>query len=189
MAMKAARKANPQLGLVCITASEALRYRAITRERLLQLDVAEQKSVLRQLYADNLSRLDAAIDYCLAHDIRLYRLTSSLFPFADDSMGEDVLEEFGEAIAAKGDEYAYRRLPRYIVIAANDSYLPGRVNFSARSGANVSVLDFLREIELSDGEGYHGHGHDQASGGSLPVERWNELLAKLGFSGEVFAVK
>lgn len=81
------------------------------------------------------------------------------------------------------------RLPRYIVIAANDGYLPNRVNFSARSAAGVSVLDFLREIELSEGEGYHGHGHDQASGGSLPIERWNELLAKLGFSSEVFAVR
>ena len=79
------------------------------------------------------------------------------------------------------------RLPRYIVIAANEGYLPNRVNFSARSRENVSVLDFLREVELSEGEGYHGHGHDQASGGSLPFERWNELLAKLGFSSEVFA--
>ena len=81
------------------------------------------------------------------------------------------------------------RLPKYIVIAANAGYLPNRVNFSARSAANVSVLDFLREIELSEGEGYHGHGHDQASGGSLPIARWNELLAKIGFSSEVFAVR
>ena len=81
------------------------------------------------------------------------------------------------------------RLPNYIVIAANEGYLPNRVNFSARSAANVNVLDFLREIELREGEGYHGHGHDQASGGSLPIERWNELLAKLGFSSEVFAGK
>jgi len=81
------------------------------------------------------------------------------------------------------------RLPRYIVIAANEGYLSNRVNFSARSAANVSVLDFLREIELSEGEGYYGHGHDGASGGSLPVDRWNELLGKLGFGSEVFAVQ
>lgn len=81
------------------------------------------------------------------------------------------------------------RLPRYIVIAANEGYLPDRVNFSARSAANVSVLDFLRKIELREGDGYHGQGHDQASGGSLPFDRWNQLLAKLGFSSEVFAVK
>ncbi len=92
----------PQLGLVCVTASDAVRYRALTRKRLLQLDAAEQKTALRQLYADNLSRLDNAINYCHAHGIRLYRLTSSLFPFADDPLGEDVLSEFSEAIASKG---------------------------------------------------------------------------------------
>ena len=79
------------------------------------------------------------------------------------------------------------RLPGYIVIAANEGYLPNRVNFSARSAANVNVLEFLREIELPEGEGYHGHGHDQASGGSLPLERWNELLAKLGFTQQAKA--
>ncbi len=100
--MNAERKERPQLGLVCVTASDAVRYRAMTRKRLLQFGQAEQKSALRSLYADNLSRLDNAIDYCHAHGIRLYRLTSALFPFADDPIGEDVLEEFGEAIAAKG---------------------------------------------------------------------------------------
>ncbi len=79
------------------------------------------------------------------------------------------------------------RLPKYIVIAANEGYLPGRINFSARSGENINVLDFLRSIELDAGEGSYGHGHDQASGGSLPVARWNELLAKLGFPENVRA--
>jgi single-stranded-DNA-specific exonuclease len=74
------------------------------------------------------------------------------------------------------------RLPKHIVIAANDQYIPDRVNFSARAPQGTNVLQFLRSIELSDGEGNYGHGHDQASGGSLPIERWNELLQKLGFS-------
>jgi hypothetical protein len=74
------------------------------------------------------------------------------------------------------------RLPKYIVMAANDQYLPGRINFSARAPQGTNVLQFLRSIELSEGEGNYGHGHDQASGGSLPVERWNELLQKLGFA-------
>jgi single-stranded-DNA-specific exonuclease len=72
------------------------------------------------------------------------------------------------------------RLPNYIVIAANEGYLPGRVNFSARSNS-VNVLEFLRAQQISEGEGTYGHGHDQASGGSLPNDRWHELLHKLGF--------
>lgn len=74
------------------------------------------------------------------------------------------------------------RLPKYIVIVANDGYLPGRVNFSMRSSSGVNLLDFLGGIDLGEGEGSYARGHDQATGGSLPVERWNLLLEKLGFS-------
>ena len=75
------------------------------------------------------------------------------------------------------------RLPKYIVIAANEGYLPGRVNFSVRSASGINVLEFLREIDLGlpEGEGNYGHGHDQASGGSLPHAYWELFLERLGF--------
>lgn len=73
------------------------------------------------------------------------------------------------------------RLPKYIVIVANDGYLPGRVNFSMRTASDVNLLDFLRAIDLGEGEGSYAHGHDRATGGSLPPARWELLLAKLGF--------
>ncbi|HEV2707365.1 MAG TPA: UV DNA damage repair endonuclease UvsE [Pyrinomonadaceae bacterium] len=94
--------AAPQLGLVCITSSDAVRYRALTRKRLLQLDADEQRETLRRLYADNLARLDAALDFCLARGLRLYRMTSGLFPFADAAEGEPVLAELREQVAAVG---------------------------------------------------------------------------------------
>lgn len=73
------------------------------------------------------------------------------------------------------------RLPKYHVICANTGYMKDRVNFSARSAKGLSVLDFLKSFELSEGEGSFGHGHDQASGGILPPDRWRELLGKMGF--------
>ena len=82
---------QPELGLVCITASDAVRFRTVTRKRLLQLTEIEQEKVLRELYADNLKRLDKAIDFCYANKIKLYRMTSALFPFADTDLGETVL--------------------------------------------------------------------------------------------------
>jgi len=93
---------TPNLGLVCITTSEAVRYRALTRKRLLQLGAEEQRETLRRLYADNLARLSAAIDFCLARGLRLYRMTSGLFPFADAPEGEPVLEELREQVAEVG---------------------------------------------------------------------------------------
>ena len=79
------------------------------------------------------------------------------------------------------------RLPKYIVIVANEGYMPGRINFSARAMADKNVLEFLRGFDLGEGEGHFGHGHDQASGGSLPVARWNLLLEKMGFPPNVRA--
>ena len=93
----------PQLGLVCITASNAVRYRALTRKRLLQLPTSEQQQVLRELYRDNLQRLGTALDYCATHHIQLYRLGSALFPFADVPPGDAVLAEFQEALRQTGD--------------------------------------------------------------------------------------
>ncbi|WP_348233764.1 DHHA1 domain-containing protein [Trichocoleus sp. DQ-U1] len=78
------------------------------------------------------------------------------------------------------------RLPKYIVMVANEGYIPGRVNFSVRTASGINVLDFLKNVDLSPGEGSYGHGHDSASGGSLPVERWNELLTSLGFETKGF---
>lgn len=93
---------QPRLGLVCITTSDAVRYRALTRKRLLQFEEKEQKQMLRELYADNLARLNLALDFCSGRGLQLYRMTSGLFPFADDAVGEDVLEELREQVAKTG---------------------------------------------------------------------------------------
>ena len=93
---------TPELGLVCITASKAVRYRTVTRKRLLQFSEPEQEEMLRNLYQENLQRLNQAIDFCLANDIKLYRLTSNLFPFADTEMGERIVNEFDKELLETG---------------------------------------------------------------------------------------
>jgi UV DNA damage endonuclease len=93
----------PELGLVCITTSDAVRFRTVTRKRLLQLSEIEQETVLRELYADNLKRLDKAIDFCSVNQIKLYRMTSALFPFADTDLGEAVLHSMTEELRKTGD--------------------------------------------------------------------------------------
>lgn len=93
----------PELGLVCITTSDAVRFRTVTRKRLLQLSEIEQETVLRELYTDNLKRLDKAIDFCSVNQIKLYRMTSALFPFADTDLGEAVLHSMTEELRKTGD--------------------------------------------------------------------------------------
>lgn len=93
----------PELGLVCITASPEVRYRALTRKRLLALEPSEQERVLRDLYAENLRRLGGAIEFCHTHHIRLYRLSSATFPFADEPLGAAILTEFADGLRLVGD--------------------------------------------------------------------------------------
>ncbi len=97
-----AQAKSPQLGLVCITVSDEVRFRALTRKRLLSFEPAAQRDLLRTLYADNLARLSSAVDYCVAHAIRLYRMPSSVFPFADTPLGRDLLDEFQQTMARVG---------------------------------------------------------------------------------------
>jgi UV DNA damage endonuclease len=85
---------RPALGLVCITQSDEVRYRTITRTRYLALaDDQTRFEALRVLYQSNLSTLFKAIEYCAQHRIGLYRIPSSIFPMSDliDGIGEEVL--------------------------------------------------------------------------------------------------
>lgn len=92
----------PQLGLVCITASRDVRYRALTRKRLLEHAEDDRRRVLADIYRDNLATLDAALNWCMAEGLKLYRLPSSIFPFADEPIGREVLEDFAGALAGTG---------------------------------------------------------------------------------------
>jgi single-stranded DNA-specific DHH superfamily exonuclease len=73
------------------------------------------------------------------------------------------------------------RLAPKIVIAANDGYLPGRVNFAVRSASNVDLLACLRGLGLGDVEGEFAHGHPRATGGSVPPAEFERLVRALGY--------
>lgn len=117
---------TPRLGLVCITASDEVRYRTITRKRLLQFTTDQQRERLRELYAENLERLDRALSFCQRSRLSLYRMTSALLPFADEPVGERALEEFegrarqiGERASALGIRLVLH--PDQFVVLSSDS--------------------------------------------------------------------
>ena len=114
------------LGLVCITNSEDVRYKTTTRKHLLSLDNAAQVEKLRWIYTENTARLKKAIEFCLANDINLYRMTSALFPFSDEAMGAEILEEFAGDLAEIGTDALNRNLrlvlhPDQFVVLSSDS--------------------------------------------------------------------
>jgi UV DNA damage endonuclease len=59
--------------------------------------------MLRELYTANLQRLNTGLDFCSTSNIRLYRMPSAVFPFADEPVGAAVLTEFREALQTTGD--------------------------------------------------------------------------------------
>ena len=76
-----------------------------------------------------------------------------------------------------------RRLAPRVVVAANDGYLPGRVNFAMRGGEG-SLLALLRSALPEDVVGEVAHGHDRATGGSLPPEDFERVMGALGVPQE-----
>lgn len=114
------------LGLVCITTSDAVRYKTVTRKRLLSFDEVTQIEMLRALYTENVARVEKAVEFCAANEISLYRLTSGLFPFSDEEIGANVLTEFAEPLAETGKKALENGLrivmhPDQFVVLSSDS--------------------------------------------------------------------
>lgn len=136
-----------ELGLVCITLSEAVRFRALTRTRLLKLPPGEQVAVLEALYRENLRRLALACDFCEHHSIRLYRCTSGLFPFADMPDGERVLAGMAPDVRAVGKRFTDRGIrmvlhPDQFVVLQSEA--PEKVENSVKVLAmHAMIFDML----------------------------------------------
>ena len=137
------------LGLVCITNSEAVRYKTVTRKRLLSFDIPTQEEMLRALYRENIVRVNNAVDYCAANNINLYRLTSGLFPFSDEPIGAAILDEFVEQLSVTGDKANENKLrivmhPDQYVVLSSDSDLVIENSFKILK-MHARTLDLLNQ--------------------------------------------
>jgi UV DNA damage endonuclease len=117
---------QPRLGLVCITTSRDVRYRALTRKRLLEHSEDGQRRLLEDIYRDNIQTLDNALRYCEREGISLYRLPSSIFPFSDEPFGLDVLRQFEQTLGRSGRRATERGIrlvmhPDQFVVLSSDS--------------------------------------------------------------------
>ena len=140
---------SPHLGLVCITVSNAVRYRTITRKRLLEHGPAAQQALLDALYRANIETLDNALLYCEREHIALYRMPSSMFPFADDDIGRELLASFAPTLARTGARARERNIrlvmhPDQFVVLSSDS--PGVVANSIKIlQMHADIMDLLAQ--------------------------------------------
>lgn len=122
------KSAHPHLGLVCITFSKQVRFRTMTRTRYLQLTEDQRESALKELYLDNLQRLNGALTFCQENELRLYRISSGLFPLSDmeDQIGANILEEMSAELGKIGQRAASLGIrmvlhPDQFVVLSSDS--------------------------------------------------------------------
>ncbi|MDZ8054384.1 MAG: UV DNA damage repair endonuclease UvsE [Aulosira sp. ZfuVER01] len=118
----------PELGLVCITFDKQVRFRTMTRTRYLKLTPEQRESALRELYQSNLQCLDGALSFCEKNKIRLYRMSSALFPLSDmeDEVGANILEEMSTDLAKIGQRSQALNIrmvlhPDQFVVLSSDS--------------------------------------------------------------------
>jgi UV DNA damage endonuclease len=119
---------EPYLGLVCITSDKQVRFRTITRTRYLKLSVQQREDSLRELYQHNVRCLDGALTFCQQQNIRLYRMTSALFPMSDmeDKIGANILAEMSVdlgKIGQRAENLGIRMVlhPDQFVVLSSDS--------------------------------------------------------------------
>ncbi len=77
------------------------------------------------------------------------------------------------------------RFPKSVVFGVNTGYRPGWVSFSGRAPAGVNLIEFLARHRPPEADTTYGLGHNQASGGSLPVAVWNRWIREIGFGPEM----
>jgi UV DNA damage endonuclease len=157
----------PALGLVCITASPQIRYRTMTRTTYLKLAPEERAERLRELYLSNIEKFLEALSYCAWQGIRLYRVSSQLFPLSDweDGVGAAVLEGLAGELARIGVLATARGVrvvvhPEQFVVLSSDS--------QAVADSAMRVLQgHARQMDLM----------------GLPRSQWSMVLVHGGKSG------
>ncbi len=72
------------------------------------------------------------------------------------------------------------RLAPRVVMAANDGFIPGRVNFAVRCGTELNLLLWLRGLPFTPPpSAEYANGHPRATGGSLPIGAFEALVEVL----------
>lgn len=74
------------------------------------------------------------------------------------------------------------RLPKFVILSANEGYTPGNVHFSVRTRRpGENLLERLRAFREVVSAPELGQGHAEATGGVLPHAQFARLLEALGF--------
>ncbi|MGL4610774.1 MAG: UV damage endonuclease UvsE [Trueperaceae bacterium] len=162
----------PIFGLVCITHSDTIRYRTITRTHYLKFDEAQRRERLAELYSYNLQKLFEALEFCAVQKIYLYRTTANLFPMSDwnDGIGQELLHELQPLMvgfAARAKALGIRVIvhPEQFVVLSSESKTV-RDNSVSILAHQASIFDALG-LPRSSWAAINIHGGKRGRSGEL----------------------
>jgi UV DNA damage endonuclease len=144
---------TPELGLVCITIDKKVRFRTMTRTRYLKLDLHQRETALKELYQHNLQRLHDALSFCAENQMRLYRMSSALFPLSDmeDEIGANILEQMSAELGEIGEKAQFLNIrmvlhpDQYVVLSSDDTKIvETSIKILARHARTLDLLGLPR---------------------------------------------
>lgn len=144
---------SSNFGLVCITYSQEVRYRTITRTRLIQNPLVVQQELLEEIYRSNMCRFEAALKFCKREEIFLYRIPSSIFPFFDEDVGREVMQRLAPDVARLGRQASAGNIrlvmhPDQFVVLSSDS-ANVVVNSIKILQMHANIMDLLQQPRSS----------------------------------------
>lgn len=78
-----------------------------------------------------------------------------------------------------------QRFPTAVIFGVNIGFRAGFVHFAGRAPKGINLVQFLRAHTPAGADGTFGGGHDQASGGALPISLWNPFAIEMGWGPEL----
>lgn len=135
------------LGLVCLTSDKSISFRTVQKTRFDKLGILAQYSVLYDIYSHNKKVLKRALEYCVQSGIKMYRISSEMFPFSDTAVGRQVFKESTIALDNIG-KYAIQNGIRITCHPAQFVTLVSESTSSIRNSvdsllAHATVLDYM----------------------------------------------
>lgn len=78
-------------GLVCLTKDKSISFKTITKKKFDSLSHIQKTQKLNEIYTKNLETFKKAIEFCNRNDIKMYRMSSNMFPFGDTDLGREIM--------------------------------------------------------------------------------------------------
>jgi UV DNA damage endonuclease len=172
-----------RLGLVCLFIEEPIKFRSATARVLGRSNRKEQLALLSEICLDNALSLRQALEYCHAHKIGCFRVTSRLFPLKTHPETGYALSDLPEAKTIRDtllDAGKFARTNALRLTMHPDQYVvlsSPSADVTERSTAELMYHDEIAEMIGVDVINIHGGGVYGAPKESL--KRLEKRLAAL----------